>query len=167
MPDQGSAPTKTFVRSDGVRSGADLHAQEQAAAIGILAANFDYELQEIAVALSGRWMLDGGTQPSADLPMNAKKFTGVADATARTNFPSAGQISDSALLYAGTSAGTDTITASVSPAITAYVTGQRFHFKAGGTNTGAATLNLNSIGAIAIKKGAAGSTALGAGDITS
>lgn len=167
MPDSGSAPTKTFIRSDGTRTGADLFAQEQAAAINIIAANLDFEAQEMAVALTNRRMLDGGNQPSTDLPMNSFKHTGVAVATARTNYAAMSQVQDSTALYAGTSAGTDIITATLSPAITAYVTGQRYHFKAGGTNTGAATLNLNSVGAKDIKKGAAGSTALGAGDITS
>lgn len=43
--------------------------------------------------------------------------------------------------------GTNTITGTVSPAITAYATGQIFHVKAAATTTGAATLNLNSLGA--------------------
>ena len=66
-----------------------------------------------------------------------------------------------------TSAGTDTITLTYSVAPTAYVQGDTYCFKAGGTNTGAATVNVNSLGAKSIKKGAAGGTALAAGDITS
>jgi hypothetical protein len=66
-----------------------------------------------------------------------------------------------------TSAGTDTITLTYSVAPTAYVQGDSYCFKAGGTNTGAATLNVNALGVKSIKKGAAGATALAAGDITS
>lgn len=62
-------------------------------------------------------------------------------------------------------AGTDTITASAPAAITAYAAGQRFSFVASATNTGAVTLNINSLGAKDVTK--RGTTALAAGDITS
>lgn len=50
------------------------------------------------------------------------------------------------------SSGTDTITLSASRTISAYAQGHVFVFEAGGTNTGAATLNVDSVGAKAIKK---------------
>jgi hypothetical protein len=75
-------------------------------------------------------------------------------------------VQDSSSIYGGTSTGTDAIAITLSPAITAYVAGQRFHFLAGGTNTGAATLNANAVGAKNLRKGPAGSVALAAGDIT-
>lgn len=62
-----------------------------------------------------------------------------------------------------TASGTDTYTATISPAITAYADGQRFYIKFTNANTGAATINLNTLGAIAIRKN--GATALAAGDI--
>lgn len=62
-------------------------------------------------------------------------------------------------------AGTDTITASAPAAITAYAAGQRFSFVASATNTGAVTLNINSLGAKDVTK--RGATALSAGDIAS
>lgn len=46
----------------------------------------------------------------------------------------------------------DTYACSLSPAIVAYTTGQVVWFKANTANTGAATLNLNAIGAKTIKK---------------
>lgn len=50
--------------------------------------------------------------------------------------------------------------------IIAYTTGQVFKFKANFTNTGAATLNVNSLGAKSIKKKSGGSLVdVGAGDI--
>jgi hypothetical protein len=49
--------------------------------------------------------------------------------------------------------------------MTAYATGQRFTFVSAGANTGAATININSIGAKALTKN--GATALSAGDIPS
>ena len=63
------------------------------------------------------------------------------------------------------SAGTDTITLTTSSTVTALYDGLRLTFIAGGTNTGAATLNVDGVGAKAIVK--AGGTALAAGDIAS
>lgn len=48
------------------------------------------------------------------------------------------------------SVGTDAYACSLSPAITSYTTGLRVWFKAGASNTGNATLNLNSLGAVDI-----------------
>lgn len=62
------------------------------------------------------------------------------------------------------SAGTDTITLTSETVLTAYADGTMLGFIAGGTNTGAATLNVDSVGAKAVVK--AGGTALSAGDIT-
>jgi hypothetical protein len=66
------------------------------------------------------------------------------------------------ILQAGTFASdagaNDTYTCSFSPAITAYVTGTRYRFLANTANTGAATININSIGAKTIKKAAGGIT---------
>jgi hypothetical protein len=60
--------------------------------------------------------------------------------------------------------GTDTIAATVSPALTAYASGQMFAFVAANTNTGAVTINISSLGAKAITK--TGNTALASGDLT-
>lgn len=61
------------------------------------------------------------------------------------------------------SSGTDTITLTSDSTIAAYADGMRFTFIAGGTNTGPATLNIDSVGAKAVRKGA--DVALAAGDI--
>jgi len=61
------------------------------------------------------------------------------------------------------SAGTNTITLAAGSALSAYAAGDFFVFKAGGTNTGAATINVDSVGAKTIQKNLA---ALVAGDIT-
>jgi hypothetical protein len=78
------------------------------------------------------------------------------------------------LALSGTATGTDTYLLTIavpSPGYTtgitapsSYVTGQVFRVTFTNTNTGAATLNINSIGAKAIKKN--GSTALASGDIS-
>lgn len=60
----------------------------------------------------------------------------------------------------------DAVTVTLASGITAYATGQLFRFIAGAANTGAATMNVNSIGAKAIRKISGGAdVALAAGDI--
>lgn len=64
----------------------------------------------------------------------------------------------SAADYCAPSGGTDTYACNLSPAISSYTTGGRYKFKADVANTGAATLNLNAVGAITIKKAPGGVT---------
>jgi hypothetical protein len=61
------------------------------------------------------------------------------------------------------SAGTDTYTATLTPAITAYATGQKFMILFSNSNTGASTININNLGAKAITK--FGATPLAQNDI--
>lgn len=61
-------------------------------------------------------------------------------------------IQDSKWNYFADAEASDTYVITLVPAPTAYVTGQVFHFKANTANTGAATLNVNALGAKTIKK---------------
>lgn len=65
--------------------------------------------------------------------------------------------------YAASSTGNDTYVVTLSPVPTSYVNGMRIRFKPDTANTWAATLNVNSLGAISIVTGL--STALATGDI--
>ena len=121
-------------------------------------------MSDIATALTTSLASDGQTTPTANLPMGGYKHTGVANGSARTDYASLGQVQDSTAQLV-TVTGTDTILATSSPAVVAYATGQTFRFVSAGANTGAATFNLNSLGAKAITKN--GATALSAGDISS
>lgn len=68
--------------------------------------------------------------------------------------------------YCSDAGSTDAYACSLSPAITAYVTGAIYHFRANTANAGAATLNLNGLGAKTIVKAAGGvTTALADNDI--
>lgn len=70
--------------------------------------------------------------------------------------------------FAADAGASDTYAATLSPAITAYVTGVKYRFKANTANTGAATINFNSLGAKTIVKVAGGiTTALADNDIRS
>jgi len=123
-------------------------------------------LNDIGNAMTASLAYDGQTVPVANLPMGGYLHTGVANATARTNYASAAQVQDSTLTYLTSVSGTDTITALAPVSMSAYAAGQTFRFIAAGANTTTGvTLNINSIGAKNITKN--GTTALAAGDIPS
>lgn len=61
-------------------------------------------------------------------------------------------IQNASYIYAADSVGTDAYAVSISPTPATYVTGMFIAFKAGTANTGAATLNVNGLGAKTIKK---------------
>jgi hypothetical protein len=68
--------------------------------------------------------------------------------------------------FAADAGSTDAYAITLSPAITAYTTGVSYRFKANTANTGAATLDINGVGAQAIKKVSGGvTTALDSNDI--
>lgn len=71
---------------------------------------------------------------------------------------------DGVQTYLGSVAGTDNITGTLTPTLTAYRAGQEFKFVAAGGNTGAVTLNVDGLGAKAVTKG---TTALTAGELSS
>lgn len=122
-------------------------------------------LSDIASALTGSVAADGQTTPSANLPMGTYAHTNVGNATVRNMYGAAGQVQDNTFQYLTSVSGTDVVTATAAVGMSAYATGQRFTLVAAGTNTGAVTLNINSIGAKAVTKN--GTTALAAGDIAS
>jgi len=82
-----------------------------------------------------------------------------------TAFTLTSSVQNSTPQYMTSVAGTNTITASLPAPFTAYATGQKFHFIAASTNTGAVTLNINSVGTKAVTK--QGAAALVAGDLIS
>jgi len=123
-------------------------------------------LNDISSALTASLAYDGQTTPVANLPMGTYIHTNVGNATARTNYASAGQVQDGTLTYLTSISGTDTITAVAPISMTAYAAGQTFRFIAAGANTTTSvTLNINGIGAKSITKN--GTTALAIGDIPS
>ena len=118
---------------------------------------------DLATGLSTTMTKDGQTTATANIPMGSFKFTGLGVGSAATDSANISQVQNSFGSFL-TVSGTNTITATVSPALTAYATGQMFAFVAANTNTGAVTINISSLGAKAITK--TGNTALSAGDLT-
>ena len=122
-------------------------------------------LSDIGTALTSSIANDGQTVPVANLPMAAFRHTNVANAQNRNEYAAAGQVQDGALQWLTSVAGTNTITASITPSPSAYTAGQTFRFTAAGANTGAVTLNINGLGAKAVTRN--GTTPLVSGDIPS
>ena len=119
---------------------------------------------DLATGLSTALTKDGQTTPTANLPMGTFKLTGLGAGSSATDSANLSQVQSSVGSFL-TAAGTDTITASVSPSLSAYAVGQTFKFIAAATNTGAVTINISSLGAKSILKN--GATALSAGELVS
>ena len=89
--------------------------------------------------------------------MGTYKITGLGAGTVATDAVRLGQLQNFSTGTLITVAGTDTITGTVSPSLTAYTAGQIFSFVVGATNTAAVTLNIDGLGAKSV--------ALAAGDM--
>ena len=112
----------------------------------ITTADHDFHDQDIADMMANTITRDGQNQPSHSLPMGGFNHTSVADASARNQYASAGQVQDSTLNFASSS-GTDTYTATLAPAITAFADGAIYRIRFANTNTSTIpTLAINSIG---------------------
>jgi len=123
---------------------------------------------DLATGLTTTLTKDGQTTATANIPMGTFKFTGLGAGSAATDSANYGQLQTAVQNSTGsflTVSGTDTITATVTPSLTAYAVGQTFKFIAAATNTGAVTINISALGAKSIVKN--GSTALAAGELVS
>lgn len=123
---------------------------------------------DLATGLTTAMTKDGQTTATANIPMGTFKFTGLGAGSAATDSANYGQLQTAVQNSTGsflTVSGTDTITATVTPSLTAYAVGQTFKFIAAATNTGAVTINISALGAKSIVKN--GSTALSAGELVS
>ena len=118
---------------------------------------------DLATGLSTAITKDGQTTPTANIPMGGFLMTGLGAGIASTDSATVGQVQSAVGTFL-TVSGTNTITASVSPVLTAYSAGQMFGFVAANTNTGATTINISSLGAKSIVTPLG---ALNAGDLQS
>lgn len=117
----------------------------------------NYQLASVGISL-GVW----GTPTDLRTMAGVSNYSGSASITKTANVFSlntanatawgAAHSSDSTYNYCEDAGSSDTYTCSISPAITAYATGAHYFFKANTVNTGAATINFNSLGAKTIKK---------------
>lgn len=109
---------------------------------------------------------DGQQTPTGNIPFGGFRATGLGDAVNLQDATTAKQVQNGGLVTLSAVAGADTITATTTPGITAYVAGQSFRFVAAGTNTtGIPTLNINGLGAKNITRN--GTAGIVPGDIRS
>jgi hypothetical protein len=131
----------------------------------ISATTFNALTADLANGLTTCITKDGQTTPTANIPMANYKFTGLGTGSAAGDSANLSQVQSTAVKLLASVSGADTITAVGSPNVAAYVAGQMFYFVAAAANTGAVTINIDSLGAKSITRD--GTTALAAGDIQS
>ena len=149
MPWSGGA----FTRTNGVHTGATLWAQDRDAGTKILAARHDTHDQDLAGGINSTLEKSGSNAATGNLNIGSNRLTAVADGTAKTDAATVNQIQSNAPAYQATDTGTaNAHVIALSPAITAYASGQKVTFKSGSANTTASTLNVNGLGVKAIKK---------------
>jgi len=121
--------------------------------IGIEAGRHDTQDDDFATGINQCLNKDGSNAATGNLNLGGNKLTNIGAATARTDAAQTAQVQDSSPLWGGTSGGTSTAyTITLSPPITAYATGQTFRWIANATVTGAATINVNSVGAKTLQR---------------
>ena len=135
-----------FTRANGDTGWVD----DAAMLIGIEAGRHDTQDNDFKTGINATLTKDGTNTPTANLPMNTHRHTGVGAAVATTDYARFDQVisqtQNSTTTWGGTSGGTaNAQTLTLTPAITAYVAGQSFRFIAGFTSTGALTLQINGI----------------------
>jgi len=123
---------------------------------------FNSLTSDLATGLSTAITKDGQTTVTANIPLAGFKITGLGAATVGTDAVRYSQIQSNTDKLV-TVSGTDTLTGSVTPALTAYAAGNLFSFVVANTNTGAVTINIDGVGSKSITR--TGSTALVAGDM--
>lgn len=121
-------------------------------------------MSDVASALTGSLAKNGEAVATGNQPMGGYKHTNVAVAAALTDYARASQVQDGSICYLTSVSGTNTITATAPLSMAAYAAGQALRFIPANTNTGAVTINVNSLGAKAVTK--SGAVALEAGDLS-
>ena len=143
----------TYTRSDGVFTGTSIWQSNRDAGTKIVADRHDTHDQDLATGINSCINKDGSNAMTGAMNMGSQKISSLADGTAHTDAVNAGQIQDGGLIFQATDSGSaNTYAIALTPAVTAYVAGQVFHFKAANASSGASTLNVNALGAKNIKK---------------
>lgn len=164
MPWSGVAPSQTFSRTDGTRTGSQTWQEADAAGVDIVADDHDTHDQDMADGINSCLKKDGGNAATNNLPMGGFRHTNVGAAQARTDYARFSDLQDGKGIYVPTVGGTaNAITLTTGYSLSSYAAGQTFRFVAAATNTGAATVNIDGRGAKNIT-GPAGA-ALSAGQI--
>lgn len=131
----------------------------------IESADYNAVVADLSQAMTDSVNVQGTAPFQASQPMGGNKLTGLGAGSAATDSANLGQVQSALVAHAASVGGTaDAITATFSPAFTAYAAKMRFRFTAGAANTATApTINVDGLGAKTIKK--LTGVALEAGDI--
>lgn len=129
----------------------DVDFTTEAASPPIEIAKLDQVLDDIADELTNSLAANGETNPTANIKMNGFRLINLGAATALTDAARVSELIDQDHIYYVDSGSANTYVITPSPAIAAYEEGQRFVFRAANGNSGASTLNVNGLGAIAIQ----------------
>lgn len=133
----------------------------------IVASRHDTNDDDLATGVNNCLAKDGQNTAMANLPMGGYRHTNVGLGVATTDYATVRQVQLRQFQWLTGMGGTgDAITGGTTPALTSsYTIGQVVRFFPTAVNTGAVTLNVNSVGAVAVTK--CGGIALNAGDIQS
>ena len=128
----------------------------------ISSTTFNNLTADLATGLTTTLTKDGQSTPTANIGLGTYKIVNLGAGTVASDAARLDQVQGGAATFI-TVTGTDTLTGTVSPALSAYATGNQFSFLVANTNTGAVTINVDGIGSKAITR--TGTTALVAGDM--
>lgn len=119
----------------------------------IASAKYNNVVNDQSTAMSNAVTRDGQSPWTANMPGGGFKITNLAAGTLRSDSARPAEVQDGTYIWGGTAGGTgDALTLTLSPAITAYVAGQRFVFKSSASaNTTAATVAVSGLATKAIQ----------------
>jgi microcystin-dependent protein len=148
VPWNGVAPSQTFGRTDGTRTGSTVWQTADAAGVDIVSDDHDTHDQDVADGISSCIKKDGGNAATSNLPMGGFRHTNVGAASARTNYARFSDLQDGKGIYVPTVGGTaNAITLTTGYSLDAYAAGQKFSFIAASANSDATTIAVDGLAA--------------------
>lgn len=152
MPWRGDG---TPVRDAGFATGPTVWQQAEQADRDIRADDADEHDQDLVDMIANCLTRDGQNSPIVNLPMNDKKHTGVADASADNEYAAWGQVLRvTGRLYVPAAVGGtgNAVRLTTNPAITAYSAGLVARFIVKANNSGNTTLQIDALTAPRVRK---------------
>jgi hypothetical protein len=137
----------SFQRTDGVRTGATLFEQQEAAAVKVEAALMDAHANDLVDGLENTLTLDGQTTPTADIPFGEFRITGLGTGGDADHAAAVRQVRGREMWYSAIGGTANAITGSGHGVLE---DGDRVVFIATDTNTGATTFKPGSGSALAV-----------------
>lgn len=121
------------------------------ASIGIVASRHDEEADNFATGINESLHKGGQNTPTADIGWGGYKLTNLGAATTAAGAARLDQAQMQTSAYAVATGGANTYAVALSPAASSYVAGMMIRFRPSANCTGAATVNVNGLGAKSIK----------------